>query len=81
MGKYYITIKYKQLMALIDFVVLDYGFIFKHGKKHHKLVSTSGASIPVPHKHPHLSPGVVETICKFLKQEGIKDKVIAKYVL
>lgn len=81
MGKYYISIKYKTLMALINFVVLEHGFIFRNGKNHNKLISTSGASFPIPHKHPYTSPGFIEGVCRFLLQEGVKDSEIAKYVL
>lgn len=81
MGKYYVATKYKKLMALIRILTTKYGFIFKHGTKHHKVTAPSGKSAVIPHKHgQNVSAGVVESFCKFIKAEGIKPKLIDEYI-
>lgn len=81
MGKYYVSVKYRRLMALITTLTSQYGYEFKPGGKHNKLIAPSGKSISVPHKHGYSSAATIESICKSLLKEGIDDEVISKHLL
>lgn len=74
MGKYYRSIKFKRLIALLE----KLGFYKKSGSKHAKYVRDDIPGAIIVPRHRKLSPGTVEQICKTLEDNGIDSSDIER---